>query len=249
VSTSNYLKKVVRAVMAQTPYRILRRTDANRFQAFEDCLQGMKDRGFSPRVVIDGGAHLGSFSLAAERLFPGAAFHLVEPQRACSAALQRLCRTRRAFTLHECALAEHEGQIDFTETTEPGTGAHVKVDDGHQAAVAVTARTLDALFGQDITPGDRALLKMDLQGYELHALQGGLKLLRSIEAILTEVSFYFFQGHAPPFADLMAFLDANDFQLYDIASLSGRTRDNRLKEGDALFVRKGTPLLQDRGWA
>jgi hypothetical protein len=30
-------------------------------------------------IVIDGGAHLGPFSLAAERIFPDAAFHLIEP--------------------------------------------------------------------------------------------------------------------------------------------------------------------------
>ena len=68
------MKQIIKTLIAQTPYRIVRDTGANRFQAIDVALRNMKDRGFFPRVVIDGGAHLGSFSLAAKQIFPGATF-------------------------------------------------------------------------------------------------------------------------------------------------------------------------------
>jgi FkbM family methyltransferase len=239
------MKDLVRAIMSRTPYRIVRDNDQNRFQAIEACLRGLKARGFSPSVVIDGGAHLGSFSMFAKSLFPDATFHLIEPQSACISTLRELCAAQN-FILHECALAEHDGRLQFPATSEPGTGAHV-LSEHDSETVPVAAQTLDTLFAQSLTSTDRVFLKMDLQGYELHALRGGSTLLPSIEVILTEVSFFFQQS--PPVSDVLAFLNANGFQLYDVASLSGRTRDNRLREGDFLFARKDSSLLQDQRWS
>jgi FkbM family methyltransferase len=239
------VKQLIKAILNHTPYRIVRDRGANRFQAIDASLRGTKERGFYPRVVIDGGAHLGSFSLAAKQIFPDAAFHLIEPQPACLASLRALCSTE-GFVLHECALADRSGKIGFSPLSEPHTGAHVRLNDD-VGADTVSAVTLDALFADKIFSDHRALLKMDLQGYELHALRGAAELLRSIEVILTEVSF-FAQRYEPSLLDLIAFLDASGFQLYDIGALAGRTRDNRLNQGDFLFARKGSPLLEDGSW-
>lgn len=90
-------------------------------------------------------------------------------------------------------------------------------------------------------------MKLDLQGYELHALRGAKRLLPLVEAILAEVSFYA-QSFEPPIATLVAFMEANGFQLYDIAALAGRARDNRLFQGDLVFVNKASRLLEDTRW-
>ena len=219
--------------------------DVNRFQAIDVSLRSMKDRGFCPGVVLDGGAHLGSFSLAAKKIFPRATFHLIEPQPACIAPLKTLCAAE-GFILHECALADHVGNIRFFRAAEPTTGAHVKMRSDIETDIVSTS-TLDILFEGRVARNDRALLKMDLQGYELVALRGAPKLLQSIEVILTEVSF-FAQAYEPSIVDLIAFLDAGGFQLYDVASLSGRRRDNRLIAGDFVFARKGSQLLEDGRW-
>jgi hypothetical protein len=47
----------------------------------------------------------------------------------------------------------------------------------------------------------------------------------------------------------MVFLDAQGFSLHDVASLAGRARDNRLRQGDFLFVRRDSPLASDERWA
>ena len=240
------VKQIIKAIIARTPYRVVRDRGANRFQAIEVSLRGMKDRGFRPKVVIDGGAHLGTFSLAAKQIFPGATFHLVEPQIACRAQLETLC-AKESFALHACALADRIGEVGLSQSSEPSSGAHVTLERNAETAL-VPASTLDALFTHHVSRGDRALLKLDLQGYELHALRGGTKLLQSIEVILTEVSF-FAQSFEPPILELMTFLDASGFQLYDVAALSGRTRDNRLQQGDLVFIRSDSPLLEDRRWA
>ena len=237
-------KQLLKKIIAQTPYRIIGDRGANRFQAMDVSLSGLKSRGFQPDIIIDGGAHLGTFSISTKKIFPDANFHLVEPQTACLISLRKTC-AEEGFALYECALSDCDGEICFTGTSEPSTGAHVT--DLNSDAHAVPASTLDNLFAHRITQADRTLLKLDLQGYELHALRGGVKLLNSIEVILTEVSF-FAQAYEPSIIELLSFLNSNGFELYEVASLSGRTRDNRLHQGDFMFARKGSPLLQDCHW-
>jgi hypothetical protein len=38
------------------------------------------------------------------------------------------------------------------------------------------------------------------------------------------------------------------FDLYDFAALVARRRDNRLRGGDVIFVRRGSPPLKDDSW-
>lgn len=239
------MKFIIKSLLARTGYRMMRQTDMNRFQAIDECMGGLAERAYRPRVIIDGGAHLGQFAVLARKSFPGAdAVHLFEPQEACLQQLRKLC-AREGFILHECALSSQSGTLRFVNTDRPSTGAYVVQDDA--PANEVVARTLDEVLDGMLEPGHRALLKLDLQGHELDALRGGEKALQSIEVVLTEVSLYSQSG--PPVAtEVIAFMTGIGFVLYDIASLSGRPRDNRLREADLVFVRQNSQLLADCQW-
>jgi FkbM family methyltransferase len=240
------VKRFIKWLLSDTPYRIVRSKGANRFQAIDAALNGLKQRGFSPAVIIDAGAHLGWFSLMAREYFPAATCHLIEPQPACARALQGLAGDP-GFRFHAFALAERPGDVLMNNSDRPNTGAQIQLSPD-QATITVAATTLDALFDETLSAGDRTLLKMDLQGYELHALRGSESILPRIEVILTEVSF-FGQAYEPSIVELVTYLDAHDFELYDIASLMGRSRDNRLCQGDFVFVRKDSQLAQDKRWS
>ena len=155
------------------------------------------------------------------------------------------CAHAKIFILHECALSNRSGTLRFLRTDEPNTGAHVIEDEA--GATDVNARTLDEVLETKLDRDHRALLKLDLQGHELDALKGGTKLLGSIEVVLTEVSFYV-QSRIPIAVEIIAFMSSLGFVLYDIAALSGRRRDNRLREGDLVFVRQDSQLLEDCRW-
>jgi FkbM family methyltransferase len=238
------MKRILKKIIALTPYRVVRNKRENRFQAIDDALIDMKERGFCPKVVIDGGAHLGTFSIMAKRLFPDAIFHLIEPQAACLPHLRALCITHN-FSLHECALADMSGTLSLCDADEPSTGAHIDLEHG-AVSRPVRAVALDDLLRDKLVLGP-VLLKLDLQGFELHALRGAIETLRNIDVILTEVSFYA-QAYEPSIAELVQFFDAHNFELYDIAAIAGRSRDNRAHQGDFIFAKKGSQLVSDRRW-
>lgn len=235
------MKQLLKSLMARTPYRLVRNYGINRFQAIDQTLQSMRKQGYRPKIVIDGGANVGQFSVAAQTIFPEATFHLIEPQPPCIPLLRELC-AKRNFVLHEFALSNHAGAVEFLKTEAPSTGAYVNPSHRGQEAITVPANTIDALFADQITAAMRGLLKLDIQGHELAALNGGIKVLESIEAVLIEVMFLPF---GPPIPRLVEFFDHHGFDLYDVASLAARTRDNRLSGGDLIFARRSSGLMAD----
>ncbi len=240
------LKKFVRRLLTLTPYRIVRHAE-NRFQGIDHCLRHLGKLGYAPRRILDGGAYDGTFALACHAIFPAARIDMIEPQFATRPTLEALARAK-GFAFHPQALTQQRGTMRFYCNEIPDDGAHVeRASDPPGTTVDVEGVALDDLFGASLDSADRALLKLDLQGWELVALKGGPVTLARVEVLLIEVSI-FKQHYEPSIPELVAFLDRAGFELYDVGSLSGRTRDDRLRQGDLVFVRRGSALLADSGW-
>ena len=243
------MKALLKRILQATPYRIIRARVRNRFSAQHEVLTGLARRGYRPRRIVDGGAHVGDFARMARSVFADATIDLIEPQAACQAALRDLANSMPGCTLHPVAIGRAPGTLAMAcDPAAPSTGAHIQPATGaHSGAVEpVTVTTLDAILA-GIGREDRVLLKLDLQGWELEALHGADAALAAIEVILIEVSFYA-QAYEPPVAGLIAFLSDHGFVLHDIASLMGRQRDDRAHQADFLFVRAGSELDADRSW-
>ncbi|HVC20899.1 MAG TPA: FkbM family methyltransferase [Vicinamibacterales bacterium] len=227
------------------------RLPANRWDALDDTILRLRTSGYLPRIVIDGGANVGDWTRRVQPIFPQAAYDLVEPQPACRPALEALARRLPAVRIHGVALTS-PGATRLTMIDDSrgagATGVHVATaaEAAGRSTLDVPATTLDDLFADRVSLADRALLKLDLEGHESAALAGAPRLLEAVEVLLTEVRFYDIdRSGRPVFADLLARLRTSGFELYDVATLSGRPRDGRLRLGDVVFVRRDSALMQD----
>jgi FkbM family methyltransferase len=225
----------------------------NRFDGMRDALILLKLRSYAPKIVIDCGANVGQWSRLAMSVFPHATFQLIEPQPACAGALRELAGRAGRARVHTLAVTEPGvTQVRMIGGGDEGGGTGAWVALPGEAAIGeivCPATTLDELLAAEVAPGDRSLLKLDLEGHELTALKGGKRLLEAVEVILTEFQFFETNWNGRPrFGSLLQALNAEGFELYDFACLSQRTRDQRLRMGDAIFVRRGSPLLADEAW-
>ena len=241
-------RKVIQRTAAKAGYHI-GRMPPNRFEATENVLMALEQHGFRPNVVIDAGANMGDWTRYARTIFPMAECHLIEPQPACRPALTDLERSDPRVHLHAVALTLPD--VTAVRMTGAGsTGASISVDGGEDDLISVAASSFDQLFGSILTRSQRPLLKLDIEGHELGALAGASVSLQAIEVIIAEVRFYDIgrSGH-PVFLEVLNFLSARDFELFDFVSLGSRQRDGRLRIGDAVLVRKDSELLADVNWA
>jgi FkbM family methyltransferase len=241
-------RKGIQRMAARAGYHV-GRMPPNRFEATEDVLTALERHGFHPTVVIDAGANMGDWTRFARTIFPLAECHLIEPQPGCRASLTGLERSDPHVHLHAVALT----RPDVTEVRMTGagsTGASISLDGGENDLISVPASSFDQLFASLLTRGQRPLVKLDIEGHELGALWGASVSLQAIEVIITEVSFYDIEGSGHPvFLEVLNFLSARNFELFDFVSLGSRQRDGRLRIGDAVLVRKDSELLADVRWA
>jgi FkbM family methyltransferase len=231
---------------------VTRNLESNRFQAMEEALRLISSNGFMPKTIIDAGANVGEWTLMAREIFPGALFHLVEPQSGCAPALRTIAEESDRIRFHPVAVTRpgiRRVSMAGGGPSRRATGAWVLEanDSSPPSDQTCEATTLDDLFRDGVR--EPVLLKLDLEGHEMAALLGGEELLRSTEVVVTELSLFDINdSRRPVFSEMLIFLLDRGFELYDLASLSARPRDGRLRQADGVFVRRESPLFGDCSW-
>jgi FkbM family methyltransferase len=132
------------------------------------------------RTVVDVGANRGQFSLFALHSFPAARIVSLEPLSAPAERFRRVFAGEQRVTLHNAALGPQNGQStmhvsghDDSSSLLPITPVQAKLFRGTKEVRTETVRigTLSE-FLDSTSIVEPALLKLDVQGYELEALRG-----------------------------------------------------------------------------
>jgi FkbM family methyltransferase len=194
------------------------------------------------RTVIDVGANRGQFTLYACARFPSAHIIAFEPLPGAREHMMRLFQGEDRVEVVPFALGETEGEVVMHLSAREDSSSLLPIG-GHQvsifpgtAEVGTTrtyVRTLDSVLA-DRELMHPALLKIDVQGYELPVLRGGEQTLRSFDQILVEASFVqLYEGQAL-FPDISHHLEAHGFRLV-AGHISTSDALGRWLQGDFLY--------------
>lgn len=119
------------------------------------------------RTAIDIGAHCGLWSRPMSKMFRTVhAFEPVDDHRACFA---RNLAGAQNVVLHEAALGDHRGIVSLLTGANSSGDTVIDADGPHQAELA----PLDSFRIENVD-----FVKIDVEGYELFALQGGENTIR-----------------------------------------------------------------------
>jgi FkbM family methyltransferase len=132
---------------------------------------------------------------------------------------------------------------------ENETASHVELSDGNKSTEAKIyfTQTLDTVIEKNNYPLPD-FIKLDVQGHELEVLKGAEKCIAHSEVCLLEVTFLNLNNGDPLILEVLNFMDARDFQAYDISQFMRRPLDKALYQADIFFVKKHSPLLKARTW-
>jgi len=152
------------------------------------------------RVIIDAGASNARISRRLLSHYPGAHVHAFEPnQTRYREVLDQLAREEPRFHAHYVALSDHVGQADLHITESPGATSLLShsdrmLDHGFSGTSVerveqVPLTTID-VWADAHAPDGVDLMKFDIQGAELQALQGAGRVL-SASTLLIYIEIWF----------------------------------------------------------
>jgi FkbM family methyltransferase len=205
--------------------------------------------------IFDIGANMGQITATYRKLFPKALIYGFEPFPAAFREYAERFATDRLVRPVQQALTKENGTHTFFVNRNSATNSCLPVASDaaywsdppaseieNIATIEVPAITFDDFCLQQNLDTTQ-ILKMDIQGGELLALQGATQQLArgSIDLIYTEILFVpLYKGQAF-FYDIAAFLAGFGYTIFDI--YNHKYGDNRhLKWADALFI---SPTIRD----
>jgi FkbM family methyltransferase len=248
------LRRVARTVRSLTPPGVRRLvgrvgsyltadlSGSMSFPSIELALDTLRQLGFNPGFTVDVGAYRGEWTRMVKKIFPGTRVLMLEAQESKTAELEELARRSDGSVFAQNALlGSREGvSVSFHEMAT-GSSVFAETSPYPRVTVEKKTRTLDGILEErGLSAPD--LLKLDVQGYELEVLKGAARALEGVQALLLEVSLVPVNSGCPLAAEVIQFLSARGFQLFDFCS-QVRRADGVLWQTDLLFLRAGSPFL------
>lgn len=194
--------------------------------------------------VVDIGANRGQFSLAARRCFPAARIHAFEPLPEAGKTFQRVHAGADKTHLHFAAIARQEGEAtlhvsgrDVSSSLLPITSLQNQLFPG--TAEVGTQKVPAGPLSTFLTPDELtapALLKLDVQGFELEALRGCEDLLGYFAHVYAECSFVELYAGQALADEIIGWIRERSFALRGVYNMS-YGRDGTAIQADFLFTR------------
>lgn len=197
------------------------------------------------RVAFDVGAHVGEYAL--ELRSGGFAGRIIsfEPARAHFRVLTSRAASDLRWTTEHLALSDIDGRHQLGVAgryTSLLTARSSLLDmfPGSQATEQedVDVCRFDGLTGYTDLLCEPALLKLDVQGNELRALQGVGSFLERFSLVEVELSIVEFYDEQASFYEVMHYLDEHSFTLVDLDPITRDNQTGQLAQANGIFARQ-----------
>lgn len=214
-------------------------------------LEDLRVRGLNPQSILDVGANRGAWSRVAKAVFPMANCFLIEPQIEMKPFLDAFCQEFRGSKWFLEGAGATPGELTLTIWDDLGGSSFLPPESkeveeaGKQRRVPII--TIDSLIQEGAITMPQ-LVKLDIQGFELEALQGGATLFGSTEVFILEVALFRFMKGQPLFHEVALFMADRGYFVYDFAGFNRRPYDGALGEVDVCFVKREGFLRANNYW-
>lgn len=197
------------------------------------------------QTVVDVGANRGQFALAAREWAPGARVISFEPLSGPAAVFVNIFKSDPMVRMHQVAIGPESGPIPIHVSAADDSSSILPISNLQQllypGSLEVRTETVRAGHLTEFVKPEEiifpALLKLDVQGFELDALAGCEELLERFSHIYAECSFLeLYKGQA--LADeVIDWLARHEFRLAGVYNASYDNKGNAV-QCDILFTKR-----------
>lgn len=186
-------------------------------------------------IIFDVGANFGAFAIPVARLAPTARVYAFEPNPYTATALrENLLRNEISnVVVVECAFSHSDGEIKFSDSSDPATNRIVGDD---EVGIAVQCRSLASFCTENFI--DRIdFLKIDVEGAELDVLDGAkdLFLHKKIMSGMIEVCPGNLKVFGRGISDLNLFMKVAEYRIEFIGEAGVRDDRDVILENAGFF--------------
>ena len=199
-----------------------------------------------PRTVLDVGANVGQFAIAAAKLFPGSRVYSYEPVPDTYTLLCKYTRKLDNVACFNQGLGDCESELPITVNSHSHSSSFLPLSAEHKSAfpfareertIRVPVTTLD-LATKEIDLLQPVLLKLDVQGFEKKVLQGATSTLHLIDYIILEASLRPMYEGEVLFTGMIQLLDSYGFDFLRPIGWLSSPSNGEILQLDCLFQRR-----------
>lgn len=197
-------------------------------------------------TILDIGANVGQAAINFCTLFPTATVHSFEPIPDCFAKLKRVATAFPNLSVHNFALGNETGQIDFHQNAYSPASSILPMSDEHiksypktteSSIINVPIRRLDDCAVElNLSDSSRMLVKIDVQGYEKNVISGGARVIKQAKIVVVETSIRRFYEGDSSFRDLYHMLSEQGFDYHGSLEQLIDPKTGAILQQDAIFV-------------
>jgi FkbM family methyltransferase len=219
-------------------YELRQYTPLRSFAAARDALLQNAD------VVVDVGANAGQYGEALRESGYRGRLVSLEPVTEAYEQLQLRASEDGAWEAVQVAASDADGELTLNVTDDSRSSSALARNElfadrpgwAPRESRTVPARRLEALADELLRPGERAFLKIDVQGYERQVLDGAGAALGRFEGIELELSVRALYEGQPSLAEMLPLLAERGFRPVSLEPIL-LDDDGLLMELDGLFAR------------
>jgi len=192
--------------------------------------------------ILDIGCGHGEWFLKCNTFFPTSNYLLFDANNLNKDKLETLKKKYNNINYTICLLSDKIKDLDFFNM---GYGSSVYEENTNYKRYVekLKSTTLEIELKRFKITNLNNLIKLDVQGSELDILKGLNEQIYKFEVIILETSLKQYNKKSPLFFEIINFMNSKDFVFYDLCDLKRLGKEAVLVQFDAVFVRKGSSLL------
>ncbi|MCX2492585.1 FkbM family methyltransferase [Pedobacter sp. PF22-3] len=205
-----------------------------------ELLEICKKSEYPIQTIYDIGAHVGIWTVLTKSIFPSSKIVCFEPLAQHHVTLKANTSHLNNINIYPFALGPKTGEATINIANRSDSSSIMDLTTKQAEIFGVTmdrtgsiqiAQLDEFIRKEQIQLPD--LMKLDIQGYELEALKGGIACMQACKFIILEVSFLEFYQGQPLFEEVIAFMASHQYKT--IAFGYNTATGSRIEQCDILF--------------